>query len=84
MPVYEYHCKRCGAKFEKLVRLTPQTAEVECPQVRRPAAGKAVSRFGTVGEFIVVGRAPRRARRVVWADWLSDPAREPAALEEDQ
>ena len=29
MPVYEYKCKECGEKFEKLVKMD---AEVRCPK----------------------------------------------------
>jgi putative FmdB family regulatory protein len=47
MPIYEYHCKQCDAKFEKLVKLSAQTAEIECPKCGARHAEKAVSLFGT-------------------------------------
>jgi putative FmdB family regulatory protein len=31
MPIYEYLCQDCGTKFEKLVRRSAETAEMECP-----------------------------------------------------
>jgi putative FmdB family regulatory protein len=49
MPIYEYHCKQCGKKFEKLVKLSTQTAEIECPQCGGRRAEKTVSLFGTTG-----------------------------------
>ena len=49
MPIYEYHCKQCGSKFEKLVKLSTKTAEVECPKCGVKHAEKSVSRFGTLG-----------------------------------
>ncbi|MBL7183119.1 MAG: zinc ribbon domain-containing protein [Anaerolineae bacterium] len=32
MPIYEYRCLKCGEKFEKLVRLSTSTSEIECPK----------------------------------------------------
>ena len=31
MPIYEYKCEDCGTKFEKLVRRSTETSEIECP-----------------------------------------------------
>ena len=31
MPIYEYLCQDCGAKFEKLVRRSADAPETECP-----------------------------------------------------
>jgi putative FmdB family regulatory protein len=31
MPIYEYKCDDCGTKFEKLVRRSTETSELECP-----------------------------------------------------
>jgi putative FmdB family regulatory protein len=31
MPIYEYLCQDCGAKFEKLVRRAADAAATECP-----------------------------------------------------
>ncbi len=30
MPMYEYHCPRCGARFERIVSFT-QADQVDCP-----------------------------------------------------
>ena len=31
MPLYEYKCRRCGQRFEKLVRWNADPKEVTCP-----------------------------------------------------
>jgi putative FmdB family regulatory protein len=49
MPIYEYRCKQCSAKFDKLVKLSTQTAEIECPKCGAHKAEKSVSLFGTSG-----------------------------------
>jgi putative FmdB family regulatory protein len=46
MPIYEYHCKQCGAKFDKLVKLSTKPFEIECPKCGARKAEKAVSRLG--------------------------------------
>jgi putative FmdB family regulatory protein len=55
MPIYEYHCKQCGSKFEKLVKLSTNTSEVECPKCGAKRAEKSVSRFGTLGNTLSGG-----------------------------
>jgi len=47
MPIYEYRCKQCDAKFEKRVKLSTQAAEIECPKCGARRVEKAVSLFGT-------------------------------------
>jgi putative FmdB family regulatory protein len=49
MPIYEYRCKHCGAKFDKLVKLSTQLAEIQCPKCGAHKAEKAVSRLGLMG-----------------------------------
>lgn len=43
MPVYEYRCKNCGAKFEKLVR---GSEKVTCPECGKSRLDKLFSVFG--------------------------------------
>ena len=52
MPIYEYHCKQCGQKFEKLVKLSTKTSEIECPRCGAQRAEKTVSLFGTTGNAL--------------------------------
>jgi putative FmdB family regulatory protein len=32
MPIYEYSCETCGTQFEKLLRRSAETAEMDCPK----------------------------------------------------
>ena len=43
MPIYEYHCLRCGGEFEKLVFGQPT---VECPGCRSLDVARDLSVFG--------------------------------------
>lgn len=45
MPVYEYRCKECGEKFEKLVRFSTSTSEIECPKCSGRKVDKLISAF---------------------------------------
>lgn len=49
MPTYEYRCRACNKKFEKLVRLSTKTEDVECPACGQRKAEKTVSLFGAIG-----------------------------------
>jgi putative FmdB family regulatory protein len=40
MPIYEYHCPECDAKFEELRPLSQADQPVECPQCHQPARRK--------------------------------------------
>jgi len=42
MPIYEYLCKQCDKRFEKLVRAT---TTVECPSCRSAKVEKQLSVF---------------------------------------
>jgi putative FmdB family regulatory protein len=50
VPIYEYHCRACGERFEKLVY--GQTA-VACPRCTSADVSRLLSKFGlkTVGGF---------------------------------
>jgi putative FmdB family regulatory protein len=32
MPLYEYRCRRCGERFERLVRWNADPSEITCPR----------------------------------------------------
>lgn len=34
MPIYEYGCKKCGEKFEKMRRLAQRDDPIACPQCK--------------------------------------------------
>jgi len=44
MPIYEYLCEDCGAKFEKLV-LKPATDVVTCPKCGKERLTQQISQF---------------------------------------
>ena len=46
MPIYEYKCRDCGDKFEKLVRSTSSEADLKCPVCRSPKVERQVSLCG--------------------------------------
>jgi putative FmdB family regulatory protein len=43
MPIYEYHCAKCGCDFEELVRSS--SAKIACPQCGCKKVGKLMSVF---------------------------------------
>jgi len=45
MPIYEYRCLECGERFEKLVRLSTSTSEIECPRCGERKVEKLLSLF---------------------------------------
>ncbi len=62
MPIYDYVCNECGAKFEKLV-LKPATDEVRCPSC---GTDKLTQQLGTFTSP-VKGRY-RDTSRPPWAE----------------
>lgn len=49
MPIYEYRCNVCGAKFEKFVRSPSSKVEAVCPACGSQEVTKAFSTFGMGG-----------------------------------
>ncbi|MBN1188791.1 MAG: zinc ribbon domain-containing protein [Dehalococcoidales bacterium] len=47
MPIYEYECRSCGARFELRRGMNDSDAEVICPQCAASEARRTVSRFQT-------------------------------------
>jgi putative FmdB family regulatory protein len=48
MPIYEYSCKDCNARFQKLVRGFGDPPHLACPRCGSIQVGRMVSRFATV------------------------------------
>ena len=46
MPIYEYRCKNCQHRFDKLVSMGTEDAEIECPACHKKEAEKTISLFG--------------------------------------
>ncbi len=42
MPLYEYQCKSCGHRFEKIQKFSDEPIR-ECPQCHKPTAEKLLS-----------------------------------------
>ena len=45
MPIYEYTCQSCNAKFEQLVRTMSGEAKFKCPQCGSPKTARNLSVF---------------------------------------
>ena len=52
MPIYEYRCRSCGEKFEKLVRYANSGERVICLRCRSEAVKKQFSIFGRMGSSL--------------------------------
>ena len=55
MPLYEYRCAECGAKFEKLVRLSEADGTMSCPSCGSVQTRRLVSAFGWSGSGAATG-----------------------------
>jgi putative FmdB family regulatory protein len=49
MPIYEYKCRECGDRFEKLVRSASQEQETQCPACCSPNVARQMSVCARVG-----------------------------------
>ncbi len=47
MPIFEYMCRACGRRFEKLVLSSSSTKKVKCPACGAEEAEKVISTFST-------------------------------------
>jgi putative FmdB family regulatory protein len=48
MPIYEYTCPDCHARFQKLVRGFSDPTELACPRCGSTQVQRAVSQFATI------------------------------------
>jgi putative FmdB family regulatory protein len=48
MPIYEYNCRKCESKFEKLVKSASAADDVACPECGSKETAKALSVFAAV------------------------------------
>ena len=49
MPLYEYHCRKCGKNFELLRRMQDADRDLECPECRSEEIERLLSKFATGG-----------------------------------
>ncbi len=45
MPLYEYHCRDCGATFEMLRRIKDADSDLECPKCGSTEVERQFSTF---------------------------------------
>jgi len=50
VPIYEYACQSCDAKFEKLVRTMGHNEPAECPECGSKKTARTLSVFAALGE----------------------------------
>lgn len=48
MPIYEYICLECGHEFEKLVRNSTESNDIQCPECKSSQLEDKVSGFASV------------------------------------
>jgi putative FmdB family regulatory protein len=49
LPLYEYRCKKCGGRFERLSRVGQGTQGIECPECGAVEIEKESSTFASPG-----------------------------------
>ena len=50
MPIYEYTCKSCKARFEQLVRNMSEQTEAKCPECGSTATVRSLSVFAVAAD----------------------------------
>ena len=50
MPLYEYTCQKCNAKFDQLVRAADRDAKTKCPECGSTSAARSLSLIAVGGE----------------------------------
>ncbi len=69
MPVYEYRCTSCGKKFAKLVGMTSDCSEAECPKCGSADVERLISRFTSKrGGYDLVDSIDDEATNMDWDD----------------
>ncbi len=49
MPIYEYHCARCGHEFEELIRNPREESKLLCPRCAGTKVARRLSVFAARG-----------------------------------
>jgi len=49
MPLYEFQCPDCGARYERLVRTATAPESIACPSCRSTRVERQFSTFASVG-----------------------------------
>ena len=61
MPLYEYVCDECGAKFEIRRSIADRDAATPCPECGGQEVPRVCSVFARVGASSALAAAPHRA-----------------------
>jgi putative FmdB family regulatory protein len=48
MPLYEYFCKNCGKRFDKMLRFSEANSAPECPYCSSQETSKQISTFASM------------------------------------
>lgn len=83
MPIYEFECERCGARFEELVRAGVEIACKECGSARTRRRYSTVAPPGRQprGAGVRSDESRRREREAARQDRLSESRKRRAAGE---
>jgi len=56
MPLYEYICQKCEARFDALRAMSDADAPIACPACGSEETGRAISLFSAIGgEGVIAG-----------------------------
>ena len=58
MPIYEYNCKSCDAKFEQLVKSMNGPAQIACPECSSTKTARLLSMFAVNKESSKAASSP--------------------------
>ena len=58
MPIYEYACKSCDAKFEKLLRSMSSQEKIACPKCGSDKTARTLSVFAVAKDSAKSAPAP--------------------------
>ena len=57
MPLYEYCCSECGARFDALRAIADADAPIACPKCGSGSTGRMISLFSAIGGDGVIAGA---------------------------
>lgn len=57
MPIYEYRCRNCNEKFEKLIFGTISDEEIVCPKCEKQQSERLISACATIGSSVPVSNS---------------------------
>jgi putative FmdB family regulatory protein len=58
LPIYEYECLNCGARFELLRGISDSDRSIKCPKCGKEKVRRVFSTFATPGSSSCAPRSP--------------------------